>query len=166
MTLQPLLEASLAIQIHVVTALAALILGAVVLWRRKGTAGHRAAGRVWMALMVVTAATSLFIHEIRVIGPFSPIHLLSIVILVSAPVAIIAARRGEIEKHRSTVRGMFIGLVLAGVLTLFPGRIIYRTVFGDGFDLNFGWELATALALALAGLGALVSWRMEGRRDR
>jgi uncharacterized membrane protein len=40
--------------------------------------------------MVVVAASSFWIHEIRLLGPWSPIHLLSIMVLVLLPVAVVA----------------------------------------------------------------------------
>lgn len=170
MTLQPLLEASLPIQIHTVTAVAALVLGALVLRGRKGTRGHRAAGRVWMALMVVTALSSFFINGFQVIGPFSPIHLLSVVILVSAPRAIAAARAGRIDEHRSTVRGMYAGLVIAGLLTLLPGRLSHEVILGREFELDIGWSvlfLPLAIAATVAWLiGRAEKRQQEARRER
>ena len=79
MSLSPLLSAPPAIQIHAFAAMAAFLIGAFVLWRRKGTALHRALGRIWVGLMLVVATSALFINEIRLIGPFSPIHIFVLV---------------------------------------------------------------------------------------
>lgn len=84
MTLEPLLNASPAIQIHVATVLPAALLGAHLLLRPKGTPRHRLLGKIWMALMVVTAASTFFIHELNMFFGFSPIHLLSIATLFGA----------------------------------------------------------------------------------
>ena len=63
MTLEPLLRAPLAVQIHVATVLPAFLLGT---WQifisRKGAPLHRAIGFIYLALMTVTAFTTLFIH--------------------------------------------------------------------------------------------------------
>src|SRR5262245_29721150 len=131
MNLAPLIDAPFAIQLHAYAALTAFVLGAVQLARVKGTAQHRALGYVWVALMVVVAVSSFWIHDLRVWGPWSPIHLLSIFSLAMLPLGVTYARRHNIIGHRSTMLGIFAGaLVIAGIFTLAPGRIMYRVVFG------------------------------------
>ncbi len=88
-------------------------------------------GYVWVALMATVAGTSLAIHEIRLIGAFSPIHLLSLYVLATLPLAVWSARRHRVNTHRKHMIGMFAGgLVVAGVFTLAPGRILGRALFG------------------------------------
>ena len=58
MTLTPLLQASAAIQIHAVAALAAFGLGAVQLVGAKGTGLHRTLGWAWVVAMAATAAVT------------------------------------------------------------------------------------------------------------
>ena len=82
MSLSPLFHASPVIQLHALIAIAALLLGAVQLWRTKGDRLHRALGRVWVALMATVAGSGLFIWTIRLWGRFSPIHRLSLLVLV------------------------------------------------------------------------------------
>ncbi|MDX2158165.1 MAG: DUF2306 domain-containing protein [Hyphomicrobiaceae bacterium] len=131
MTLEPLLSASPATRLHAFAAMAAFALGAVQLVRPKGDGSHRAIGWLWAAAMITVAASSFFIHEIDQWRGFSWIHLLSIQVLVTLPLAIHAARSGKIRRHRSTMVGMFIGaLVVAGLLTLLPGRIMHAVLFG------------------------------------
>lgn len=131
MTSAPLLAAPTAIKLHVAAALGALVLGLVQIAAPKGTLPHRALGYVWVALMAVVAATSLAIHQIRLIGPFSPIHLLSLYVLASLPLAIWSARRHKVTTHRNHMLAMFVfGLVVAGLFTLLPSRILGRAVFG------------------------------------
>lgn len=111
-----------AILIHTVAALAALGLGTLVFLRRKGDAGHRRVGRAWVGLMLATAISSFWI---RSQGSFSWIHGLSVATLVSLALAIAFARNGLIEHHRRTMRGIFAGgLVIAGLFTLVPQRLI------------------------------------------
>ncbi len=156
MNLQPLLTATPAIQIHAFAALAALPLGAFVLLRRKGDANHRAAGRVWVVLMMVTALSGFFIHEIRLWGPFSPIHLLSAFVPVSLIYAIIMARKGKIAEHRKTMRSVFAGaLLLAGLFTVMPGRIMDAVLLEP---LPMPMQIAVTGALVAAALSA--AWRM------
>lgn len=130
MILEPILQAPLAVQLHVVTVLPAAVLGACLLAGAKGTSSHRILGRLWMGLMIVTAISSLFIHQLRIIGPFSPIHLLSLLTLVNCVRAILAARRGDIARHRALVRSSYMfGIILAGLFTLVPGRSMHAVFF-------------------------------------
>ena len=131
MTLAPLLAASPAIQLHAFAALAAFALGAVQLAAPKGTIPHRLFGWLWAGLMLAVIISSFFIHEIRLWGPWSPIHLLSIFTLVTLPLAVLAARRHDVRRHRRAMTQLFVGaLVIAGVFTLLPGRIMHAVVFG------------------------------------
>ena len=121
----------LPIQLHAYAALGAFVLGAVQLAGVKGTTRHRALGYTWAALMLVVAISSFWIHEIRLWGPWSPIHLLSIFTLVMLPLGIWHAHRHAVQRHRSTMIGLFVGaLVIAGLFTFAPGRIMHKVVFG------------------------------------
>jgi uncharacterized membrane protein len=132
MTLAPLLDASPQIQVHAFAAIAAFGLGVVQLSAAKGTLPHRTVGWVWVALMLVVCISSFFIHQIRMWGPWSPIHLLSIYVLIMVPLAVLAARRHVVERHRRHMLGLFLGaLVIAGAFTFWPGRIMHAVVFGS-----------------------------------
>ena len=100
MSLAPLLSAEPAIQLHAFTAMAAFALGAVQLSAPKGTLPHRTAGWVWVALMVIVAVSSFFIHDLRVWDAWSPIHLLSVFTLAMLPLAVMHARRHRVDRHR------------------------------------------------------------------
>jgi uncharacterized membrane protein len=131
MSLAPLLNASPIIQIHAFAAMGAFALGAVQLAAPKGTIPQRTMGWVWAALMLTVAVSSFWIHDIRMFGPFSAIHLLSILTLVTLPLAVLAARRHHVQTHRKAMTSIFIGaLVIAGFFTFMPGRIMYRVAFG------------------------------------
>ncbi len=97
LNLDPLLLASPAIQIHVVTAMVAAVAGLVILLAAKGTALHRLLGRVFVLAMAATALSSFLIHEIRLFGPFSMIHLLSIFVLLS----LVRASSGNLQSSRA-----------------------------------------------------------------
>ena len=131
MNLAPLSNAALPIQIHAVAAMGAFALGAVQLWGVKGTARHRTLGYAWVALMLVVAVSSFWIQEIRLLGPWSPIHLLSTLTLVMLPLGVWYARRHKVRGHRLTMLGLFAGaLVIAGLFTLVPGRIMHKVLLG------------------------------------
>jgi uncharacterized membrane protein len=129
MRLTPLLDAPLAIRVHAFAAMAAFLLGLVQLARRKGDPLHGRFGRLWLALMLTVALSSFFIHEIRQLGGYSVIHLISVYVLVGLPHAWWLARSGRIEQHRKAMLGLFFGgLVVAGAFTLLPGRILHAMV--------------------------------------
>jgi uncharacterized membrane protein len=130
-SLAPLLNASPAIQIHAFAAMTAFALGVVQLAAPKGTLPHRTIGWTWVALMVVVSVTAFWIHEIRLWGPWSPIHLLSIFTLVTLPLGVLYAKRHRVANHRNVMIAIFTGaLVIAGLFTFVPGRIMYAVVFG------------------------------------
>jgi uncharacterized membrane protein len=131
MNLAPLTNAPFAIQLHAYAALAAFVLGAVQLVRVKGTTQHRALGYTWVGLMLIVAISSFWIHDMRVWGPWSPIHLLSIFTLTMLPLGVHYARRHNVTGHKRTMIGIFAGaLIVAGIFTLAPGRIMHRVLFG------------------------------------
>lgn len=131
MSLAPLLNASPAIQLHAFATLAAFVLGVVQLTAPKGTLPHRTLGWVWVALMATVAGSSFFIHEIRLWGPWSPIHILSIFSLVMLALGVRYARRHRVRGHRVTMVSVFAGaLTVAGLFTFVPGRIMHAVLFG------------------------------------
>jgi uncharacterized membrane protein len=131
MSLAPLLSAAPAIPLHTFAAMAAFALGLVQFAAPKGTLPHRTIGWIWVGLMVVVAASSFWIHGIRMVGPFGPIHLLSIFTLVVLPLAVWRAHTHRVADHRRMMIFIFAGaLVVAGLFTLVPGRIMHRVIFG------------------------------------
>jgi uncharacterized membrane protein len=131
MSLAPLLEAPGTIPLHAFAAMAAFALGIVQFAAPKGTLPHRTVGWIWVGLMAVVAASSFWIHEISLLGPWSPIHLLSIFTLIVLPIAVWRARRHRIADHRRIMTMIFVGaLVIAGLFTFLPGRVMHAVVFG------------------------------------
>ena len=131
MTLQPLLSAPVVVQAHAFAAMAAFGLGAVQLALPKGTRLHRASGWTWVLMLAFVAAGSFWINGIRQFGPFSAIHLLSVFALVMLVTGVAAARRGQVARHRAIMSLTFAGaLVIAGVFTFWPGRVMHAVVFG------------------------------------
>ena len=132
MTLAPLLNASPVIQVHAFSAMAAFVLGIVQFVAPKGTLPHRTIGAIWVVLMATIAVSSFWIHSIRLVGPFSPIHLLSIFTLVMLPLAVLHAHRHRVNEHRKAMISIFLGaLVVAGGFTFLPGRIMHAVAFGQ-----------------------------------
>jgi uncharacterized membrane protein len=131
MTLAPILAAGAAVQVHLVTVLAAFAIGTWMMLRAKGTPPHKALGRLYVVLMLVSAASTFWI---RGLGHGSPsfLHLLSISVLLALPTALLLARAGRVKAHRYTMIGVYLGGIwVAGLLTLLPGRVLHRAVFGS-----------------------------------
>ena len=121
------------VMVHLATVIPALLLGPVILLRKKGDALHKMLGRIWATLMVVTAIASAFIVApgggIAGTG-FSPIHFFTVWTLINVPLAIHLARKGQIRHHRGAMTGLYVGLCIAGAFTLLPGRLLNTFFFG------------------------------------
>lgn len=131
MTLAPLLSASPTIQFHVAATAVAILVTVPQLLLPKGRTMHRVLGYAWCIAMVLVALSSFFIHTKRMLGPFSWIHLLSVLTLVMVPLAVLRARRGEITAHRWTMLSMVVfALLVTGLFTLLPGRIMHAVATG------------------------------------
>jgi uncharacterized membrane protein len=127
----PLLSAPWPIQVHAFAAMGAFVLGIAQFVSPKGRTYHRIAGWTWVMLILVVAASSFWIHQIRLWGDWSPIHLISIYVLIALPLAVYAARRHQVSAHRKAMISIFTGgLVIAGLFTFVPGRIMHAVAFG------------------------------------
>ena len=93
--------------------------------------------------MVVVAGSSFWIHEIRLVGPWSPIHLLSIFSLVMLVVGVLAARGHNVSRHKKTMVSIFAGaLIIAGFFAFGDSkrapkfRSYHRTYGGISWDTS------------------------------
>lgn len=67
---------------------------------------------------------------VRFLGHFGFIHLLSLLVIYSVPVAWLAVRRGDVRKHQLMMITLYIGgILVAGGLTLLPGRLLHEWFF-------------------------------------
>lgn len=137
MDLQPLLEASPAVQIHTAAAVGALAAGLAILPRRKGDRLHKMLGYAFVILMIVAAVSALFITGLMEAlgrewaGWYSPIHLFVPLAFWGLFLAIRAVRAGDVARHRKEMRGLFLGaLLIPGALAFLPGRTMWQVVFG------------------------------------
>jgi uncharacterized membrane protein len=131
-TLAPLAASPVMIRVHVTATAIALVVGAVQLSGRKGNSRHRMLGWIWVVAMLTVASTSLLISSGKQqFGPFSLIHLLSLLVLFTVPCAVYSARQRKINAHRRAILWLYwTGLILPGLFTLLPGRIMHVVVFG------------------------------------
>jgi uncharacterized membrane protein len=133
------------IAIHMSAALAALAIGPVALWARRGHAFgpnqvkrqhprlHRAAGYAWVTLMLMTAISALFIRDFRLpnIAGYTPIHLFVPYTLTGLYFAFRKLLQGNLAGHRKAMVSLYVGAcVVAGAFTLLPGRYLGQLVWG------------------------------------
>jgi len=127
----PLLQSGWLIIVHAFAAMLAIALGGMQLTLKKGSALHRHMGRVWVTLMAVVAISSFGIHHIRMLGPFSIIHLLSAYTLYALWQSVVAARSGRIKDHKKDMLQLYVlALIVTGFFTFLPGRIMHQVIFG------------------------------------
>jgi uncharacterized membrane protein len=138
---------SLLIAAHASGALLALVLGTVMVVRRKGDQRHRRIGRVWMVLMYWVVLSSFGITRLNP-GHLSWIHGLSAFTFLSLTMAWRAARRGDVQGHRGWAIGSYGGLLgaFAGAVAV-PIRLVPRTVVHQ-----------PATAAVAAALIAVAAW--------
>lgn len=134
--------------LHLVSALVAMVAGAVVLLRRKGGKRHRVTGRIYFAAMLTLNVTALMIY--RLFGGFGPFHVAALVSLATVVPGVMAARSrhpGWLDRHYYWMTFSYVGLLAAAlseVLTRLPrapfwGAVIAgsATVFAVGAWLIF-----------------------------
>jgi uncharacterized membrane protein len=136
MSLEPFLSSSWVTKVHLVTVLVAIPIG---LWSifisRKGSPAHKAMGRIYFVLLIVTTLIAFFVRRkaahIIFLG-LTPGHFVSLFVLFSIWRSYSAIRRGDIENHRKWAVGMFVGaIVINGLLnTLVFSGVAHDTLFG------------------------------------
>ena len=115
------------IPLHAIMAIVAVILGGIQLSMKKGGPIHKLLGRIWVGLMLFVAISSFFIHEIKLWGVYSPIHLLSLLTIFTLGVGIYYVRVGNVKRHKQImIATYFFALIVAGLFTLMPGRIMHQ----------------------------------------
>ena len=141
MNLQPLLDAPIAVVLHFLTVVPAFFLGGwMLLASVKGSPPHRAVGKIYLACMAITAISACFIRAPANwphldLGPnirVSFIHLFIPLTAYGIYGAITTIRQRNIKGHRNAMVQMYVGaLIIAGILTFLPGRIMHAVVFGS-----------------------------------
>ena len=118
------------IQVHIAAAVISFLVGVVLLTGVKGSGLHKKLGWTWVVAMAVTAITSFFIKELNP-GQFSFVHLVAGYTVIAMPMAIAAIRRKNVASHRRTMTYTFVGgMLIAGLFTFMPGRLMYLFLFG------------------------------------
>ena len=129
--MEPLFNEAQPIPFHAMAAMLAIVIGAIQFSMKKGGIKHKALGYIWVSLMLFVSISSFFIHEIKLWGNYSPIHLLRIWTIFSVGLAIYFVRVGNIKRHRQVMIALYgFALILTGLFTLLPGRAMNQVMFG------------------------------------
>jgi uncharacterized membrane protein len=114
---------SIFLQIHLLTIVPSLILGAVVLVRTKGSAAHKLLGRCWAICMIASCVSSFGILR----DGFSWLHGLAAFTLLSIVRAVLAIRKGNVAAHKRAMIGSYLGSLIAfGFALAVPTRLLGR----------------------------------------
>lgn len=144
----PLWSLPPAVALHLATALVAIALGPVALYRRGRDTVHRVVGYTWVAAMLLVALSSFALSAeiLPLVAGFGPIHLLSLWALWQLQRGVAAVRAGDVRRHHGIMRGLYwTGPMIAGLFTLLPGRLLNRVLFPDMPEAGF-------VAIAVGGV--------------
>lgn len=121
---------ALPIKLHLLAAVTAIALGGILMFGRKGRLFHRTAGWIWASLVSVVAGSSLFITQQHP-GHWSFLHLFTGWTLIMLPLAVFAAKRGNLDRHRLAMMGLFYGgFAINSFIAMLPGRTMWALFFG------------------------------------
>ena len=94
---------------------------------------------LWVVLLLVISASSFLIHGIRMWGPWSPIHILSVLTPIMLIVGVLAARGHHVRTHRITMISIFAGALVHAQRGVRPVAIALRKAHSSG-EPFFGLE--------------------------
>jgi uncharacterized membrane protein len=149
MTFEPLLAAPFIVQLHVASAIPAIVVGPFAIFARTSWKLHKIMGYIWVVSMAVLSVSGLFIptHGAAVLGHFGPIHLFCVFGIWGITNGIWLARQRRIAEHRSALKWTWFGAMgAAGIANFLPGRTINQMAFGDASEA--GW-IVMAIGAAL-----------------
>ena len=103
-------------QLHIATAVVAMVTGLSLLLRAKGTRRHRRLGYVYVTSMVALNLASFFIYKLT--GEFSPFHVAAFLSLATVIAGFLPVYRhqpaeGWLELHLQFMAWSYIGLLAA-----------------------------------------------------
>ena len=152
---------------HAFAALTSLLLGGWQLFfSAKGSQVHRIVGRIWVAAMYYVAVTSFWIQEIQP-GHFSLLHILSIVTIVTVPIGLVSAMRGNIPAHLGNMTGNWIGLCFAFVFAVvIPERHIPQFVLTEPLGAVGAAIAVVVTSIALVWVGFACQTAKHGDATR
>ena len=113
------------IYLHLIAVIPALVIGAYILLKKKGTAEHKKLGKLWAYLMIFAAFVSFGMQS----GDgFSWLHGLALFTLYSVIQGIRAAKEKEFRAHQRNMFFAYFSSVVAFVFALQPHRFIGQII--------------------------------------
>lgn len=141
--------------VHVASVVIALTTGAWLLLSTKGTKAHRTGGWVYIGALIVTAASSFAIYEVRAGRP-SVFHAVSVLIVTVIAAGAVAIRRRRNQRaHLVLMSASYLMMVITGIAQFFdqlplPSDVLNAIVF---------LQLPSVVGFALI-------WRARSRTNR
>ncbi len=124
---------------HFVCALGALVLGPIILLRRKGDQTHRWLGRIWAVMMAVIIVSAFSMYELD--GGPNLFHFFALVSLITMSAGLWAIwqfkrtrKRGFVTIHQHFMVWAYFGLFMAGVW-----QITFSLVRSEVICLSTSW---------------------------
>lgn len=147
---------SLILTLHLIVAFSSVFLGYSLFFiSRKPITSYKVLNNFLIGLLIITAITGIFLNLTK----FSPFHILAIVVLTTLPLAIYQRSKNNILEFKRGLFFNFVGLNLAMVGTLSPGRtigfeLLKKTLnFTDQMSTNSFYTLGIiAIILAIFGI--------------
>jgi uncharacterized membrane protein len=150
--------------VHFFAAVVALLAGAAIFFRRKGTRSHRIIGYLYATAMLTVLATALLIY--RLTHSFNILHFFAVAAtppLLLGLTAAIAHRPGWLERHYRWMSWSYVGLFAA-----FAAETATRVIVPycrDHFGITsraFFWELV----LVMTGIVTVIGYCLIRRNQR
>ena len=143
---------------HIVAAVSALLAGAAVLLRTKGTRTHRRIGTVYVLALVLVNVAALSLHRENAFGVFHALAVASLVTIVVGLTPLLRGKRSEavIATHAYCMTWSYAGLVAAGC-----GQLAVTV----GQDLS-AWVVPVVIGTVLTVSGVIIFGRVPSAIDR
>ena len=147
--IQHLLEHPLGL-VHFISALAAIIFGAAVIFSMKGSKRHKLIGRAYVIAMWVLNITALMDYELYgYFGPFHWMALISLATVIFAHLAVLRKRPNWRQAHAYLMAWSYVGLIAAAVAetaSRVPGWSFgYSVIISSVITLLIGMQLINVL---------------------
>lgn len=134
--LSAIFNTSWLIQLHLLAAVLALMIGATILsLPGKGARLHRMLGWSWVGVVSIAVLTSIFMRrdsqELPSMFGFSVIHIFTLLAGLGLPFGIWAARQKNVLLHRAIMIAVYAGtLTIAALFAMLPGRLLHDVLRG------------------------------------
>ena len=153
--------------IHLLAAVAALLAGATIFFRRKGTMVHRCLGYVYAVAMVTVVTTALMIY--RLTHAFNILHFFAVAAtppLLAGLAAAVFRRPGWLARHYRWMSWSYVGLFAAFAAETATRVIVpyCREHFGIT-SRGFFWVLVFVMTALVTFIGSRLIRRNEGLAD-